>query len=350
MDFPPGIRRVGGVPPHGTGGTGDGASPAPDDDLLDSYSRTVVSVAEKVGPSVVNVMAVVGPRGRGRQRARGFYHHHHASGSGFIITPDGYILTNSHVVHNASGLEVMLHDGRRYEATLVGQDPDTDIAVVRIPESGLPEVELGDSDRLRVGQLVIAIGNPVGLQFSVTAGVVSALRRSLPSLTGRPIENVIQTDAALNPGNSGGPLVDSRGRVVGVNTAIVQGAQGICFAIPINTALWVSGLLIKEGRVQRAYLGIVCQQRPIHPRWVWELQLPSSSGVEVLEVQPGSPAALAGLLPGDIIISVDGMAIASTDDLYRLLSRPLERQELLLDVLRGARRLVLRAVVGRDAA
>lgn len=310
------------------------------ENFLDAYSQAVVTVAEKVGPAVVAVVATrdVPTRGRERQPA---WRTPQAGGSGFVITPDGYVLTNSHVVRGASRLEVLLSDGRVYPATVVGDDPDTDLAVLRIPASGLTAAELGDSDRLRVGQLVIAIGNPVGLQFSVTAGVVSALGRSLPSATGRPIEDVIQTDAALNPGNSGGPLVDSRGRVVGVCTAVVLGAQGICFAVPINTALWVAGLLIQQGRVPRARLGIVCQKRPLPPRWVRDLHLPSPSGVEVLEVEPDSPAARAGLAPGDVIVALDERGVAGTDDLHRVLSRPLAKPEITLDVLRGGQRLRL---------
>ena len=256
---------------RGAAGPGQQAAPnapadAPQDEAeLDAYSRAVSGAVERVGPSVVNlsVMGEVRTQ-RGPFEVRG-------AGSGFVLTPDGYILTNNHVVEKARQLEASLPDGRAFRAEVVGTDPMTDLAVVRVQGNfggQFPAVQLGNSERLRVGQLAIAIGNPHGLQTTVTAGVISALGRTLPAPNGRRlIENVIQTDAPLNPGNSGGPLVDSRGRVIGVNTAIAPGAQGICFAIPINTGRWVAGLLIREGRVRRAYLGVGTEQRPIPASW-----------------------------------------------------------------------------------
>ncbi|HOK55121.1 MAG TPA: trypsin-like peptidase domain-containing protein, partial [Armatimonadota bacterium] len=263
-------------------------------EILDAYSQAVISVIERVGPSVVNITMkrpakARTPRGLMPFEATG-------AGSGVIITPDGYIMTNSHVVAGSTAIEATLNDGTTLPARLVGEDPDTDTAVIKVDASGLPAAELGDSDKLRVGQLVIAIGNPFGFQATVTAGVVSAVGRSLRGQTGRPIDNVIQTDAALNPGNSGGPLVDSHGKVVGINTAVIQFAQGICFAIPINTARWIAGLLIKNGRINRAHLGVSVEPRPIHPRLVRHYELPSNMGVVIANVVSGSPAELAGLV------------------------------------------------------
>jgi S1-C subfamily serine protease len=268
------------------------------------------------------------------------------AGSGVIIAPDGYVLTNSHVVHGAVRLEVALGDGRAFTARLVGDDPATDLAVVRIDAAGLPFAPLGDSERLRVGQLVIAIGNPLGFQATVTAGVISALGRSLRSQSGRLIENIIQTDAALNPGNSGGPLADSRGRVVGINTAVIRGAQGICFAVPASTARWVTGLLIREGRVHRAYLGIAGEPRPLPPSVAREQRLTRPSGVGVVQVTPGGPAEGAGVRPGDTIVALDGTSVASLDDLHRLLSRMAIGASVRLAVVRGNARLELRATLG----
>ncbi|MFN8662466.1 MAG: trypsin-like peptidase domain-containing protein [Thermomicrobiales bacterium] len=287
--------------------------------FLDAYSTAVVTVAERVSPSVVNIAAekdvtVEDRRGRRVQTVP-------SGGSGVVIAPDGYILSNSHVVHGARTLEVTMSDGRVLPARLIGDDPATDLAVIQTTASGLPAAQLGDSDILRPGQLVIAIGNPLGFQATVTAGVVSALGRSLRSSTGRLIENVIQTDAALNPGNSGGPLVDSRGRVVGINTAIIQGAQGICFAVPVNTARWVAGMLMKEGRIRRAYLGISGESRPIHVRVAREHGLPSALAVGVLSVAEGSPAAIAGIEPRDVITHLDGLPLSGVDDLQRFLGR-----------------------------
>ncbi len=287
--------------------------------FLDAYSAAVVAVADRVGPSVVNIalekdVATQGPSGQRVYTVPG-------GGSGVVIAPDGYILSNSHVVHGARNLEVILADGRTLPARLIGDDPATDLAVMQTTIGGLPAAHLGDSDSLKPGQLVIAIGNPLGFQATVTAGVVSALGRSLRSGSGRLIENVIQTDAALNPGNSGGPLVDSRGRVVGINTAVIQGAQGICFAVPVNTARWVAGLLINEGHVRRAFLGVTAENRQIHVRVAREHGLSSPVAVGVVDVAEGSPAAAAGLLPRDVITHLGDSPLNGVDDLQRFLGR-----------------------------
>lgn len=290
-----------------------------DEELLDAYSKAVIGAVEKVSPSVVNIEVQHRPNGqyandpRARQALRG-------SGSGFIFTQDGFILTNSHVVHNAEKIEVTLSDGRQLTAQLVGDDPETDLAVIRIFADNLLPASLGDSNQLRVGQLVIAIGNPYGFQASVTSGVVSALGRSLRSNTGRLIDNVIQTDAALNPGNSGGPLVTSGGEVIGVNTAIIMPAQGICFATAINTAKWVVGQLILFGRVRRSYIGVAGQNIELPRRVIRHHQLPIASAVLVASVEPNSPAQKAGLRQGDVIVAFDSQPVAGIDDLHRLLS------------------------------
>jgi S1-C subfamily serine protease len=319
-------------------GTATGSSPSTgeSDELLDAYSRAVVTAVEKVGPAVVNIAAM--HRGTARTPRGPVPFEQPAGGSGVIVAPDGYIVTNSHVVHGATRLEATLADGRTLPARLVGDDPATDLAVIRVDASGLPTATLGDSDRLRTGQLVIAIGNPLGFQATVTTGVVSALGRSLRSQSGRLIENIIQTDAALNPGNSGGPLVDSRGRVVGINTAIIQGAQGICFAVPVNTVRWVVGLLIRQGRVQRAYLGIAGERRPIHPRIARENRLEAPFGIGVIHVIPNSPADRGGILPGDTIVAVDGAPVTSVDDVHRILERAAVDQIVRMSVLRGGER------------
>jgi S1-C subfamily serine protease len=275
-------------------------------DPLDAYSQAVMAVADRVGPAVVSLQLPTGKEG-------------HASGSGFIFTPDGYILTNSHVVHQARSIHVTLADGRQVPGELIGDDPDTDLAVVRIFAPHLSHATFGDSQTLRVGQLVIAIGNPYGFQATVTAGVVSALGRSLRAKTGRLIDNIIQTDAALNPGNSGGPLVNTQGQVIGVNTAIIQGAQGICFAIPISTALYITHRLIHDGRILRGYLGIGGQNVPLLRRVSRFYQLPAESGVLVIHIEPHSPADQAGLLTGDIIVTYEGRPVTNMDDLHKLL-------------------------------
>ncbi|MDD5199947.1 MAG: trypsin-like peptidase domain-containing protein [Terrimicrobiaceae bacterium] len=284
-----------------------------DDEFLDSYSRAVTGAVGKVSPSVVNIEV--------RQAAAGGVRAEETagSGSGFIIARDGFILTNSHVVHGAKKIEANLFDGRSYPAALIGDDPDTDLAVIRIDAPNLQHAALGDSSAVRVGQLAIAIGNPFGFQASVTAGVVSALGRSLRSQSGRMIEDVIQTDAALNPGNSGGPLVDSRGRVIGVNTAIIRPAQGICFATAIDTAKFVAGWLIKEGRIRRAFIGVGGQDVSLHRRVVVFHKLPVETGVLVASVEAGSPAEAAGLEIGDVIVGYNGRPIASIADLHKLL-------------------------------
>jgi len=285
-----------------------------DAELLDAYSRAVVTAAEKVSPSVVKIDVTQRVASRRGEREA------HGGGSGFIFTPDGLILTNSHVVHGATRIEVSLNDGRQLLASTIGDDPATDLAVIRIDGPGLVPVPLGDSQQLRVGQLVIAIGNPFGFQYTVTAGVVSALGRSLRSQSGRLIDDVIQTDAALNPGNSGGPLVTSDGRVVGVNTATIMMAQGLCFAIGINTAKFVASRLLRDGRIRRSYIGIEAQTAPLHRRLVRFHDLPAETGVVVLSVENNSPAARAGLREGDLIISMAGRPVAGIDDLHRLLT------------------------------
>ena len=311
--------------------------------VLDAYSQAVVTVAEKVGPTVVNIAAVKRSIARTPQGPRPY--EAAGAGSGVIVAPDGYILTNSHVVHGATRLEVTLDDGRTLPAEVVGDDPASDLAVIRVGATGLPVVAFGDSDRLRVGQLVIAIGNPLGFQATVTAGVISALGRSLRSQTGRAIENIVQTDAALNPGNSGGPLVDARGRLVGINTAIIQGAQGICFAVPVNTARWVVGLLINEGRVRRAYLGIAGEARPLHARIVREQGLKVPGGVGVVEVVAGSPAERAGVRPGDVVVALDDAPVSTVDDVQRFLNRAPIGATVRVGALRRGRRIDLAAVL-----
>ena len=287
---------------------------AQDTELLDAYSRAVIEGARKVSPAVVHIEVTEVPR----SRVPGYAGEH--MGSGFILAPDGFILTNSHVVHGARRIEVSLPDGRHFTADPIGDDPDTDLAVIRISGPDLPSAALGDSDLLSVGRLVIAIGNPFGFQYTVTAGVVSALGRSLRSQNGRLIDSVIQTDAALNPGNSGGPLVTSRGEVIGVNTAIIRPAQGLCFAIPSNTAQYVVPRLIRHGRIRRGYIGIGGQNISLPPHAVHVFDLRANSGVLVISVEPSSPADAAGLQERDLIVELDGSPIGSIDDLHKLLT------------------------------
>ena len=303
---------------------------------LDAYSQAVVKVADAVGPSVVSIRAGIRFRGYGEREG---------TGSGALFTPDGYILTNSHVVHEARRLEVTLTDGRTLTAEKVGEDPATDLAVIQVHEAGrLPYAALGDSSTLRVGQLVIAIGNPLGFQSTVSTGVVSSVGRFFRTEQGRLIENIIQHTAPLNPGNSGGPLVDSRGKIVGINTAIILGAQGICFAIPADTAKWVVSQLLTHGRVRRGYLGIAGRERPAD-RWLVELHaLTNAQAVEVMVVEPGSPAAQAGLAEGDQIISIGDRAVTSVDDLHRFLAEWPIACPATLTVIRGLDQLKILAV------
>ena len=272
-------------------------------------------VADEVSPSVVNIEVRKSnrPGARERRDASG-------SGSGFIISPDGLVLTNSHVVHGASRIGVTLADGRSPDAHLVGEDPETDLAVLRIYAPNLKAVRLGDSKQVRVGQMAVAIGNPYGFQCTLTAGVVSALGRSFRAHSGRLIDDVIQTDAALNPGNSGGPLMNSRGEVIGVNTAVILPAQGICFAIAIDTAKYVTGFLVRDGRIRRSYVGLGGQTVPIHRRVLRYHQLPKESAVLVLSVESGSPAARAGFEEGDVLVAFDDQLVTGIDDLHKLLN------------------------------
>ncbi|MDB6173667.1 MAG: putative family peptidase [Chthoniobacteraceae bacterium] len=285
----------------------DSEAPAYEDhQLLDHYSQTVTAVANRVAPSVVNIRVVSGENGQG-------------SGSGFIIARDGFILTNSHVVHGAKTLEVTLHDARVFSAQLIGTDPETDLAVIRIDAPDLEHVRLADSSAIQVGQIAVAIGSPFGFQQTVTAGIISALGRSMRSNSGRLMDDIVQTDAALNPGNSGGPLVNSAGEVIGVNTAVILPAQGICFAIASNTAEFVAAWLIKEGRIRRSSIGVAGQNVPLHPRVVRFHRLPVDRGVLVAEIEPRSPAALAGLVKGDVIVGFKGRPLATIDDLHKRL-------------------------------
>ncbi|BAY09252.1 S1C family serine protease [Calothrix sp. NIES-2098] len=291
----------------------------PDEQLLDAYSQAVISVVEKVSPAVVNIDVQKSPRGRSRY-FQSFSPEVRGNGSGFIFTPDGYILTNAHVVEDASNIEVTLADGRSYAAELIGDDPDRDLAVIRIHAANLVAARLGDSQALKVGQLAIAIGHPYGFQTTVTTGVISALGRSFRSSSGKLIENIIQTDAALNPGNSGGPLVTSHGEVIGINTAIAISAQGICFAVPINTAKMVIPALMKGGKVRRGYIGIGGQNVQISRRIMLFHELSGDTGIFVMYVEPHSPARKAGLQEGDVIVGFNGQQLTSIEDLQKLLT------------------------------
>ena len=295
--------------------------PAPDNALLDGYSKAVTAVADRVGPSVVAI-EVENLRGQ-----RG-------GGSGFVFTKDGFILTNSHVVHGAADIEVTLADGRRFQAAKIGDDPHSDLAVLRILAPDLVAAPLGDSATLKVGQLAVAIGNPYGFQWTVTAGVVSALGRSLRSRSGRLIDNVIQTDAALNPGNSGGPLVDSRGGVIGVNTAIILPAQGLCFAIPAGTVRFVAERLMRDGVIRRSVIGVAGQNVELPRRLVLQHGLRGGHGVLVAGLEPGGPAEKAGLREGDVVLAFGGAPVAGIDDLHRALTEEAAGKSVTLSLLR----------------
>lgn len=312
-----------------------------DDELLDAYSRAVTGVVDSVSPSVVHVQV----RG-GARRGAGV-----GSGSGSLISPDGLVLTNNHVVEGATQIELQLTDQRRVTARVLGRDPDTDIAVLRAETSDrLPHVAIGNSKKVRPGQLAIAIGNPLGFESTVTAGIVSAVGRSLRAQNGRLIGDVIQTDAALNPGNSGGPLVNSRGEVIGVNTAVIMGAQGICFSVAANMAQHVLTQILQHGRVRRARLGIAGDQIALPQRLKVHAGLTQSAGVRVVEVQPDSPASAAGLEPGDVILSLDQDAVTGIDDIARLLDGAKIGQRVTVRILRNASKIELREIMPTERA
>ncbi|MCB0558729.1 MAG: trypsin-like peptidase domain-containing protein [Lewinellaceae bacterium] len=295
----------------------EGGPPAsnPDAELLDAYSQTVVSVAQKVSDAVVQIKVDKPAARRNGRRSPSPY----GTGSGFIISSDGYIVTNSHVVNGAHAIEVNLQDGRHFNARLIGNDPASDIAVVKVDADQLSIAEFGDSSRLQAGQLAVAIGNPYGFQYSLTAGVVSALGRTLRSESGRLIDDVIQTDAALNPGNSGGPLVDSHGRVIGVNTAVILPAQGLCFAVASNLAAYIVGKLILDGKVRRGYIGIAGQMIRLNAQLVQRYQLEVNSGILIQQIEPDSPSYNSELQPGDVIIGFNSKPVHTIDDLHRFL-------------------------------
>ena len=290
--------------------------------LIDAYSEAVSGAVAAAHPAVVHIEV------RGNQTPGG-------TGSGFFISPDGYIVTNSHVVHGAEELKVFLADGRKLAADLIGDDPDTDLAVIRVSADELSHLKLADSDALRPGQIAIAIGSPMGFQQTVTAGIVSGLGRSLRGSSGRLIDNVIQTDAALNPGNSGGPLVNSKGEVIGVNTAIIRPAQGICFAIASNTVRWVVGLLIKEGRIRRSFIGVAGQTVPLIRKVARHHHLTQETGVLVAGIDPASPAARAGLVEGDIIVALDDKPTPAIDSLHKQLTGDRIGERAIVAFLRG---------------
>jgi S1-C subfamily serine protease len=323
------------------------AAPAPggardgDEAPLDAYSRAVVAAVERVGPAVAHLEVAQARPQRGRAP--------HGTGSGFAFTPDGLLVTNSHVVHGASAVKATFADGQSFDAQLIGDDPDTDIAVLRIGASGLATAAFGRSRGVRVGQLAIAIGNPYGFQHTVTAGVVSALGRSLRAATGRLVDDVIQTDAALNPGNSGGPLVDARGRVIGVNTAIIPMAQGICFATAIDTAQWVILQLLRDGRVRRGYLGFAGANVPLGRRLARLHGLDGERAVRAESLERDAPAARAGVEAGDLIVAFDGVRVGGIDDLHRLLGAERIGRSVPLTVLRRGRKLEL-AVTAAERA
>ena len=320
--------------------------PATDAAALDAYSQAVVGAVERVGPAVVHLevtgVAPPAPRRGPPREAEG-------AGSGFLFTPDGFLLTNSHVVHGARQVRATLADGGTYAAYPVGDDPETDLAVLKVDRAVPAYAALGDSTRIRQGQLVVAIGNPLGFQATVTAGVVSALGRTMRAQSGRLIDGVIQTDAALNPGNSGGPLVDARARVIGVNTAIIAGAQGICFAIPAGTAQFVASRLIRDGRVRRSYIGVIGQTIALTRRHAQRFQLAVQGGMLVTGVAPNSPAERAGLKPRDIIVAIAGGVVGGVDDLQRQLTEELIGRDVELAVLRSGVHHTLRIAPAESA-
>jgi S1-C subfamily serine protease len=303
--------------------------PLSGDDVLDPYSARVAHAFEKVGPATAHIAALAAD---GRSRG---------TGSGVVFTPDGYLLTNDHVIAGARQFAASMPDGRVIEAGLVGSDPATDLAVLRLAANGLSHAEFGSSARLRVGQLVVAIGNPLGFQATVTAGIVSALGRSLRSPSGRLIDSVIQTDAPLNPGNSGGPLVDANGRVIGINTAMIGAAQGICFAIGIDTAVEVAARLMRDGRVRRSRLGVSAQTVPLDRRVARRLELTAATTVMISDLAGGGPAERAGLVKGDIVLKFAGEALRGVDDLHRLLTIERAQTEVPVEILRAGRLLTL---------
>lgn len=316
----PAFALIGGDADPGAPGPADPAPILADAPLLDAYSQSVVSASERVSPAVVKIDVRRGDAG--------------GSGSGFLFTPDGLILTNSHVVSGAARVKVSLQDGQHFDADVLGDDPHTDLALIRVSASRLPTVALGNSRGIRVGQIAIAVGNPYGFECTVTAGVVSALGRSMRAYSGRLVDDVIQTDAALNPGNSGGPLTDSRGDVIGVNTAIIRAAQGICFATAIDTAKVVIGQILQHGRVRRGWFGIAGQNVALARRVVRFHGLAQESGVRVASIEAGGPAQRAGLEEGDTIVSFDGAAVAGIDDMHRLLTEDRVGREAQVVVLR----------------
>lgn len=331
--------------PHSSKGSPpEGEAPPEEAELLDAYSRSVVRAVERVSPAVVRIQRQAPRKRAGPPEERPG----EGSGSGVVFAPDGFILTNDHVVRRARSLFVTLNDGRTLEAKVLGEDPPTDLAVLRTEAGDLTAAPFGDSSKLKVGQLVIAIGNPLGFQCTVTTGVVSALGRSLRSFSGRLIDHVIQTDAALNPGNSGGPLVDSQGRVVGINTAIILPAQGICFAIPSNTAKLVAGQILTEGRVRRGFLGIQAQSVTIPKDIVRSYGLPGEAGVRVLGVERESPAERAGVQEGDFLWAVEERPIGGVDELHRILTERRGGETISLSVVRKGKQLVFYATLAES--
>lgn len=314
------------------------SQPVNETPLFDAYSNAVIGAVEKISPSVINIEVRhrTSPRpDRPQRESRG-------GGSGFVVTPDGFAITNSHVVSGADRIDVAFADGTRAPATLVGDDPDTDIAVIKVDaRRPLAYAQLGESRRLRVGQIAIAIGNPYGFNTTVTTGVISATARSMRAGTGRLIDNILQTDAALNPGNSGGPLVDSNGRVIGVNTAVVFPAQGICFAIPIDTASWIAGKLIRDGKIRRSRIGIAGQNVPLPRRMLRYFELLGETGVIIAGVEPGGPADVAGIEQGDVIIELNGERIQTIDDLQREFTEERAGESVKLGVIRGEEKVEL---------